>query len=1107
MSPALRSCAYDFGSGVMAAESVGLAASIAGLVSLGLQITGGIANYLDALESREEELASVRRQNDALAAALDTIKAATSHNSVHGQQHDSAIEKNIQCCKAELQAVEELLAALADCNTTTWRQRLKNERRKLTYSFNRPKVQRIVQRLQNANGILQLTLCGLGLESLAAIEAGSRNHASELLLLRSEVTTALTPVYEIRDQMPHFERKLDSTADLILSHSAGTSAQMRESDRAAQEDFRRSHDLLQLTMERQLEKLQVIERLQRETLLASRAASRPAALRQLCDSITGANQAPRQHRLLNGPYRQSKQLSSNATRISPFDSIGRGWVIFFCRSSQKPKAIGQLVPLSNTANKSWRSIGIKYTGFASILQAAVDFSFTMTSGAGGFSISPNLTYYTTVTVNHQTDPAFRTLGLLRDCTLFCNGSIDHFAIACFSKLVRLFDDKKACPAAVTLGNRSLLHSVAAALEWEVQRDDRGPRDMSVFSQLVNMLHGFGVPEFTYNSLSATDLLVLGNYDGERTREAINILLQAKLENQPPVLKTSNTISRSKGGDHWHITFGILDLYEICPGYAEACNCGFLSMAVIRNDTEEVVRTLSHYPDSVFEVDIHGNTVLHLAGAKPQVLPILLKAVDLSLLDKRNKYGNTALTVAMHYTGRQCIYGASSERCRRCGCTQCVEILLKAGCTTRTSSSDKGHDIRDHEFAELFHPASELARRRYVVHMSAERISRMRLRSTSQCLSKSDRPISKCINMRQAYCQLRRSQPLHFDTEEVESDDDWIFRQIEETGVADLFYRYGFRPSPSFFCHIRYYHYCSKPDDFYFRWLVEHGADLFFRSPMQPPNVHRDSEIGLYAAHFAGFVFREEILINSGSDPSGELGATLVQKNLKDGCECQCSNGHCDPFIWMMKRMTQRRMEGEWHIDSTRSSMESLYTRCGIELTLLTYKASIRFATFEALELTHTCCDPASVMLALDGDLTAQDRDPWLERDDIVVVNQEQHDLLKLHGQLVEELTEAALGFIKTDSGDRSLFPDFWGQYWIPRMEEELDKISGSSLTEDERRGAEEIGVRWCEPAVETVKENPYDEESLEHWFYELDMVCPEYKEPWPEGLCRVKELS
>ncbi|KAK8044127.1 hypothetical protein PG993_004151 [Apiospora rasikravindrae] len=1080
----------------MAAESVGLAASIAGLVSLGLQITGGIASYLDALESRKDELASVRRHNNALAAALDTIKVATSHNSFQGQQHASAIEKNTQCCMAELQAVEELLAALADCNTTTWRQRLKNKQRKLTYSFDRPKVQRIVQRLQSANGILQLTLAGLGLdistshgESLATIEAGSRNHTFELLLLRSEVTTALTPVYEIRDQMPHFERKLDSTANLILSQSKATRAQLRESDRVAQEDVRRSHDLLQVTIERQLERLQAIERLQRDTLLASRAASKPAALRELCDTITGARHAPRQNRFSNGSYRQSQASSSSTTWSPQFDSVmgrirctctrpyrstmAQGARLGHFRLSKKSETQGHwpACPLSNTTNTSRRSVGFGYSGFASVLHTAVEFSFAMTSGAGGFSISPNFTYY--ATVDARSDPAFRTMELLTSCTLFYKGSIDPFAIACFKNLVRLFDDKKSCPAAVTRRNQSLFHSLAKALAYELEPIDRGPRDMQVFSHVARMLRGFGVPEFTYNSLSATDLLVLGDYDRERVKDAIGILLQANLDHQSPVLATSSTLSQGSGEEHLHVTFGILDLYEICPEYAE-----------------------------VSEVDIHGHTVLHLAATKPRILPILLEAADLSLLDKANKYGNMALTVAMHYTGRQCIHGASSKRCKRCGCTRCVDILLKAGCNTRTRS-----DGDDHDLTKLFRLASELARRRYVVHMSATRISRVRLHSTPQSLLQSDLLTSDCIDMKHDCCQLRGSQPSHVYTDGVEGEDDWMYHEIHDTGLADLLYRYGFHPSPSFFYHVRTLNDCGSCEISYVRWLVEHGADMFFRLPIQPPDVHGDSDIGLYAAHIVGFILGKDDFIFNGSDRFGALTLNVAQKSLKDGCDCHCSIGQCDPFIWMLKGMMPNRFQGERHIDSMRSHMEYLYTRCDITLTLLTYKAAIRYATFEALELTHTCCNPDSVLQTLDGCQSARDRKPWLESDEIVTINQEQTSLLQLHGQLVEELLEAALRFLMTDSGDGSLFPDFWSQCWIPRVEEELDKLSGSSLTEAEIRGAEEIGVRWCEPARAPVQKNPYDMSSLEHWFYELDLICPEYKEPWPEELCRVKELS
>ncbi|KAK8015428.1 hypothetical protein PG990_008724 [Apiospora arundinis] len=96
------------------AEVLGLTASVAGLVSLGLQVTGGIATCLDAIENRQDELASIKHQNDALAASLGMIKAAASRASNH---HSHAVATSIQSCEAELQAVEILLAELASCDT------------------------------------------------------------------------------------------------------------------------------------------------------------------------------------------------------------------------------------------------------------------------------------------------------------------------------------------------------------------------------------------------------------------------------------------------------------------------------------------------------------------------------------------------------------------------------------------------------------------------------------------------------------------------------------------------------------------------------------------------------------------------------------------------------------------------------------------------------------------------------------------------------------------------------------------------------------------------------------------------------------------------------
>lgn len=43
-------------------------------------------------------------------------------------------------------------------NTTTWRQRLKNEKSKLACSLDCSKAQRLLRRLQNTNGIQQVTV-------------------------------------------------------------------------------------------------------------------------------------------------------------------------------------------------------------------------------------------------------------------------------------------------------------------------------------------------------------------------------------------------------------------------------------------------------------------------------------------------------------------------------------------------------------------------------------------------------------------------------------------------------------------------------------------------------------------------------------------------------------------------------------------------------------------------------------------------------------------------------------------------------------------------------------------------------------------------------------
>ncbi|ETS76202.1 hypothetical protein PFICI_11589 [Pestalotiopsis fici W106-1] len=145
----------------MAAEGLGLAASVAGLVSLGLQITGGIVQYLDALDRREDDLAHARQQNQTLTTTLSALETVSAGLQNQHLVFTDTLVQDIQRCKQALSDAERLRIELTDGNNATWTTRLRNTNKKLTYKFQESKLQQLSQRLQQTNEVLQLTLNGL----------------------------------------------------------------------------------------------------------------------------------------------------------------------------------------------------------------------------------------------------------------------------------------------------------------------------------------------------------------------------------------------------------------------------------------------------------------------------------------------------------------------------------------------------------------------------------------------------------------------------------------------------------------------------------------------------------------------------------------------------------------------------------------------------------------------------------------------------------------------------------------------------------------------------------------------------------------------------------
>ena len=135
----------------------------AGLVSLGLQVGGGIKTYLDALDCRDQDIASVRQQNDALAATLRVIETSQVLSQIESEHQEStaAVRGCLDSCRAELNTLDRLVTDLAGCSTSMAvgrRYRIKTQGKKALYPFNRSKLEELGKRLHNANATLQLGL-------------------------------------------------------------------------------------------------------------------------------------------------------------------------------------------------------------------------------------------------------------------------------------------------------------------------------------------------------------------------------------------------------------------------------------------------------------------------------------------------------------------------------------------------------------------------------------------------------------------------------------------------------------------------------------------------------------------------------------------------------------------------------------------------------------------------------------------------------------------------------------------------------------------------------------------------------------------------------------
>ncbi|KAF2973264.1 hypothetical protein GQX73_g287 [Xylaria multiplex] len=142
------------------ADPLSIAGLATGVISLGLQVAGGLTDYLDAVRGRSEDLKSAKQEATEMRDLLLTIQDLLPQVESNWPASATMVKRHVKSCHTELGALHALLSELSQPGPSGsgLRSRLVDTRKKLSYPFERSKINRLEERLAKVNSALQMAL-------------------------------------------------------------------------------------------------------------------------------------------------------------------------------------------------------------------------------------------------------------------------------------------------------------------------------------------------------------------------------------------------------------------------------------------------------------------------------------------------------------------------------------------------------------------------------------------------------------------------------------------------------------------------------------------------------------------------------------------------------------------------------------------------------------------------------------------------------------------------------------------------------------------------------------------------------------------------------------
>ncbi|KAI0421685.1 hypothetical protein F5X98DRAFT_389923 [Xylaria grammica] len=1188
------------------AEAFGVAASVAGIVSLGLELSTRIITYIDAVRHWDEEISAIHRQTKTLQSSLEVLKNSLPDLALKHRVAGDAVLAALKSGELELGALKDFIERLTGSTgqSQNLKSHLKHASKRMAFPFHRGNLETLQQRLDRTNVSLDAATRTLGLVIVSSIEQSSADALSQISSLSTISAANIATSSSIKASLDTFIPQVDQ-ALLEIKDSLGTELpdiQQSLSSMSATIS-RQEGSLTRRIQEAQAELLEGLSKnpQQRNPLVSAVTSpdANPAARATLgSDLLDGVNRLsdilsdlaekkesdpPRifgataeqrvLYRLVSSPAQLEKLyalhhgdddveyeftmeqrddpnlgLKRSQGYLTDLNHAPTGYISncicqqhheSLCRQAKLGHiSVNMLTKFSRKHLPECRyaksevvsrsnSLRLSYYGLRWLLSKAVHISISHTTGPEGLKISPNITIR--LTVDKTEAPVFRSLAFLYNCIRRSTSpSMVRLVDAVVHRIVQQYTSRRSSPYEVDDEGQSALHVWMNVLFHLYYLWDKCGEYLIAMTKL---LLGAGLPAFWCDDQGAspgTQLLKMDSHSLFSLTRLMCILCREAPE--PSIFekyKPDDSVIRDLAGtllEHRNTIETI-----------EILGCGPLSSAILMGDEAKVKNIIALYPSTMHERNLIHQTPFHLAADKPRILRLLINAASSQELDKLDSNGEHALDYALRLTPTLCSNDSSWVACSSCPCIECVEIFLDSGWRCRFNflqyCPSVSHAARlkiiDHLVSERavlkalgrqFLPLAEVDRcslnEPCVLDHHAHRVAELLLRdgiSIPVSVRATLLPQLGCGGFIRPY-GLPGCQEYHVSNclTVYASVYYVIFDRLRTEPIVrllDLLYYKGFRDidqvdinghSPLSY-HI-YYRSCPLLLPSHIRWFMEHGANI--SQPFPVPNSRNQHGYSYGTCTVAQLALRcinpkcfKSSRRNHGSNELQHheaesyrgLVSLVAPLDQHDECHCQCSEVGCHTmkvFFEILWQNTTGRIRccakqgpsmESTSIPEIAGKISDSLQNFALDLSRWERVArlALRYFTFEALELRHTCCrtPPSSNELS---------------EEEIVEIEDEDRETLELLELLLQDFQIAYRAF-KNQDGYGDKFTNFLTKEWAPRMQKELADIEAIRLTADEKRKAEEIGVRW-QPVLE--HEGEEEIKDLNYWLKKLDEIMP-----------------